>query len=413
MARKSIRFLRGKSEDGIVRLYIERGSPLYKNLSNELNFRIYRKKENDFQQGNDYYEYFDALDYKDAKLIYDGSLQKQDSYCFVYTDSDVKPLDIYAYWVAYKDDIVPSGPVGVSVRHPDVWWTFQRINDVMERLYTAYQGPKSLSSYGYSTRKKKLKGLVLGNPDRCIGLIGAVHAGESGPELFLSAAETIIRNYPDLLKKTGLAILPSVNADCREDMATGTPQYIRCNPNGVDLNRNFDAGWDTVDLTYGLNTSIHGSITYRGPFPQSEDETNTVINFIDKVRPAVIFNGHCLSSICGDCFLTPRNSQSDEEYKNRCIELITPYSQGFRDVDKEGLSFHYGTTAGSVPAYVYKKYGIPAFDMEYRTVKDEKRERECVIGRTTPELLQEYIGYHTKGIINLMKYMAGNEGDIT
>ena len=85
-------------------------------------------------------------------------------------------------------------------------------------------------------------------------------------------------------------------------MATGTPQYLRCNPNGVDLNRNFDANWDTVDLMYGLNTTIHGSITYRGPFPESEDETKAVVNFLHKVRPRAVFCGHCLSSICGDCF---------------------------------------------------------------------------------------------------------------
>ena len=56
MARKSIRFLRGKSEDGIVRLYIERGSLLYDNNGDRLHIRIYRKKEDAFEQGNDYYE---------------------------------------------------------------------------------------------------------------------------------------------------------------------------------------------------------------------------------------------------------------------------------------------------------------------------------------------------------------------
>lgn len=412
MARKSIRFLRGKSEDGIVRLYIERGFPLYNNQSDVLHFRVYRKKEDAFQQGNDYYEYFDSIDFSEADLIYDGPLKKQDSYYFIYTDRDVKPTEVYAYWVAFKDDEIPTGPLGISVRHPDVWWTFKRINTEMERLYSTYRGQKSLKSYGYSTSKKELKGLILGNFDQCIGLMGTVHAGESGPELFLRAAGTIVEKHAELLEKTGLAILPSVNADCREDMATGTPQYLRCNPNGVDLNRNFDANWDTVDLTYGLNTSIHGSITYRGPFPQSEDETKAVVNFIDQVRPSVIFCGHCLSSICGDCFLTSKDSQEDETYRKLCLDMITPYSEGFRDVKKERVSFHYGTTTGSVPTYVYKKYKIPAFDMEYRTVKDEIRERECVIGRTTPELLDEYTRYHTNGIINLMKVMADRNGDL-
>ncbi len=406
MASKSIRFLRGRSENGLVRLYIERGYPLYNNNSDVLNFRIYRKKEDGFLQGSDYYEYFDALNFKDADIIYTGPLTKQDRYYFVYTDSDVKLLDVYAYWVAYDNDSVPAGPLGIAVRDPEVWWTYERINQEMNRLYNIYSGEKKFKTFGYSTRKKEIKGLVIGNQEKCIGLIGVVHAGESGPELFLKAAAHIAINYPEVLSKVGLAILPDVNTDCREDMATGTPQYLRCNPNGVDLNRNFDANWEIIDYTYGLNTSILGSITYRGPFVESEEETKATVNFINTVKPKVIFCGHCLSSICSDCFLTAKEAKGNVEYEKKCMELITPYSNGFRDTEKEGVALHYGTTCGSIPAFAYKKYGIPAFDMEFRVVKDDKRERECISGKTTKDLLDEYIGYHTAGIINVMKSMV-------
>ena len=211
---------------------------------------------------------------------------------------------------------------------------------------------------------------------------------------------------PDLLEKVGLAVLPCVNADGREDMALGVPHYVRCNPNGVDLNRNFDVNWDTIDYMYGLNTSIPGSATYRGPYPNSEDETKAVISFIDHIKPVVVFSGHWLSSICSDIFLTARSAIHDEAFNERGKAFCTAYSEGFRDVKKEGLQYQFGCTAGSLPAYAYSQYKIPAFDVEYRPVRDEKRERLCVVGKTQIDLLEEFVNYHTKGIIRVMKLIA-------
>ncbi len=406
MTRKSIRFFRGKSINGQVHLFIEKGFPLFQNNEEVLNFRIYRKKEQDFIQGCDYQEYFDNLDYQDAELIYDGPLAKNGNYYFRYIDKTVKALKVYAYWIAFERDVLPVGPVGIAVRDPHVWWTFEKTNNTMETLKDNYAGLAELVHVGYSTRKRELKALLLGNKSNCIGLIGVVHAGESGPELFLRAAEKIVHSHPELLAEVGLAIMPTVNADSREDMATGTPQYLRCNPNGVDLNRNFHANWAEIDYTYGLDTSVHGSITYRGPFPHSEDETKAAISFIDYAKPKVIFCGHCLSSVCSDYFLTSKEAKGNDSFEQLCGKLLKPYTNGFRNVEKQPVSLRYGCTAGSLPTYVYQKYGIPAFDMEFRAVKDEQRERECVYGRTTVELLDEFCVYHYRGILNLMKSLA-------
>jgi hypothetical protein len=405
MARKSIRINGIECIDGQVHLYIVRGQQLKDTTSDQLNFRIYRKQEDNYLQGFDYQEYFDNIDWKEAELIYEGPVERKERFHFVFTDSNVEFLKVYSYWAAYEEDDVPAGPAVVSVRDPRVWWSFSRIQETLKRIYDAYPGEKSMKVYGRSTRKKPLTGLRIGNPEKVVGLIGTVHAGESGPELFLSAMENIVKECPELLDEVGIAVLPSVNADGREDMVQGYPHYVRCNPNQVDLNRNFDASWEEIDYTYGLNTSILGSATYRGPYPGSEDETQAVMSFIDDIRPKVIFDGHCLASICSDCFLTAKSAKDDSAFNDLGKKFCTAYTKGFRDVEKEGIRYVFGCTAGSVPAYAYEKYRIPAFDMEFRPVKDEARERSCINGNTTFDLLDEFIEYHTKGIVHVLELL--------
>jgi hypothetical protein len=54
MARKSIRINGIECIDGQVRLYIVRGQQLKDTTSDQLNFRIYRKQEDNYLQGFDY-----------------------------------------------------------------------------------------------------------------------------------------------------------------------------------------------------------------------------------------------------------------------------------------------------------------------------------------------------------------------
>lgn len=408
MGRKSIRINGIESIEGKIKLYIVRGQQLKDNHNDILHFRIYRKREDGFLQGVDYQEYFENLNFREAELIYDGPVEKQDRFHFVYVDENVKPLDVLTYWVAYEKDEIPAGPVAVAVRDPRVWWPFSKIQATMQRIYNDYPYQKDIREYGFSTRNKPLTGLRIGNPGNVIGLVGAVHAGESGTELFLRAIENIVKECPDLPEKVGLAVLPSVNADAREDMALGVPHYVRCNPNQVDLNRNFDANWSNIDYTYGLNTSIFGSSTYRGPFPNSEKETKAVMSFVRHIKPTVIFCGHCLASICSDSFLTAKSAKEDTLFNERGKAFCKAYAAGFRDVEIEGIHYHHACTAGSLPAFAYEKYRIPTFDMEFRPVKDEAKERLCIVGKTTIGLLDEFTEYHTKGIVNVMKLLASS-----
>lgn len=52
-------------------------------------------------------------------------------------------------------------------------------------------------------------------------------------------------------------------------------RYWKANAAGVDLNRNFDAGWNKIDDNRGHPSYSH----YKGPYPESEPETKALIQY--------------------------------------------------------------------------------------------------------------------------------------
>ncbi|MCF7848865.1 MAG: hypothetical protein K9M45_08455, partial [Kiritimatiellales bacterium] len=263
----------------------------------------------------------------------------------------------------------------------------------------------SLTSFGTSVGGHDIMGLAAGNPDRRIALVGAIHAGESGPELMIPAVERLLTENPELLRKTGVAILPSVNVDERERLVTGCPWYLRTNARGVDINRNFDADWEEVDFNYGLVSNDPDAATYRGPKPESEPETQAVTAFLDAVRPKAILSYHWLACITGARFLAPRLAKDDADYLNACNALVDPFIAAFYPDPENrwnaGLCF--GSSTGSLPAYAYRTLRVPCFDIE----NDGNPEAgPASADETTPELLSVYQERHYRGILAILKTIS-------
>jgi len=410
MARKLLFDLRVKAESGKAVLYFGKGTPAYQadpEDRNPLNIRIYRKEEPGFVFGQDYLEYFDGIDPREADLIFEGRLPAKNGKTYMFADETAEIGRTYAYWVTADGQEAPTGPVPVRVRDPLVWWPRAAVEGYMDRLAAEFPALAAAEEYGRTVRGRPIRGLVLGNRRRCVALVGLVHAGESGPELMLPAAERLLRECGDLLADAGLALLPAVNIDMRELQTEGVPAYLRTNFNGVDINRNFPAHWETVDTSYGQDTSDPHVTTYRGEAPFSEPETRALAAFAERTEPLAAFSFHCLASICGDRFLTSKFAEGDRAFAERAVPLLEAYTEGFGPGERPAPLLQFECTAGSFPSWMYLARGVPAFDLEY---DGRPGARAALTDGTTRELLREYQERHYRGIRRVLERIRDEEG---
>lgn len=367
---------------------------------------IYRREEPKYIFDYEEWEYFDCLLPRREDIIFKGHLEEKNTFC-EYVDYDVKPGRVYAYWVGKESfGKAITGPAPVKVRDRRVWWHF---DEILEKTYALKCDFPSidLKEVGKTVHGKPLIAIFAGNRENMIACTGAVHAGESGPEILLTAIREILTEKPESLEKCGIAILPVVNADMREVMVNGAPWYIRKNANGVDLNRNFDANWQTVDYSYGLISTDPNSPTYRGPYPNSEPEVQAVISFIELVKPRAVFSYHWLCSISSDKMLGASSAKDDKEYLDRLNKISLEYSTAFRGGMGAAPRLENETplicSCGSLPNWLHAR-GVVCFDMEMSadlpTLATAKKDK------STPKMLKSVVSGHKAGLLKMTEYFA-------
>jgi len=400
--RKQIMRLSGRVVDGAVSLtFFAAGD---KDRPGPMSVRVYREEHPTFTFGKDYEEYFHGLDARSAQEIFAGTLEPLNGRKFEFRDATTAVGGTYAYWVRHEQDAAPLGPAALRVRDPQVWWTEAEIERRLAQIAEPNGGLAEVVTFGRTIEGRPLRGVVAGNRERLAGFVGLVHAGEAGPELLIPAAERLVSEHADLLQGAGLAVLPCVNLDNRIRLVEGVPWYLRRNVAAVDLNRNFDAGWDVTDHMYGLDSTDHDSETYRGPAPASEPETQAVTDFVAQCRPRVVFSMHCLASICGDSFLTAKAARQDTAFLAEARTWAETYRHGMYPNATRDLAFSCGCSTGSLPGWLYQHARIPGFDLELGTNEDA---RPCVTDQATPELLTTYQARHLGGMRAVLQRLAG------
>jgi hypothetical protein len=405
-SRKMFQPLRIGAVDGVVRLRFYLSTPLFVEISNkpqDVVIRVYRRTAPEFVFGEDYAEYFDGAAPRAEDRIFEGTLAAINRRKFEFEDHAVEVGQTYMYWVSTDRGDWPVGPVAVKVRNPEVWWTAARLDARLDGLAKEHPRRVAITAYGRTVCGRALRGLVAGRGAKTLALVGAVHAGESGPELIVPAIERLLREDAGLLEKVRVAALPSVNLDVRERLANGVPWYIRKNANDVDLNRNFDVNWEQTDAMYGLLSGDPDARTYHGAAPTSEPETRAVVDFVQAVKPAAIFSYHWLGSISGDGCMAATSAKTDETFCSSATRLLSTYSQAFLQDPASQKTPFYGCTPGSFPEWAYSK-GIPCFDVE----GDRKRtiEQAGAHDLVTVEMLREYQDRHYRAIRAVLELLA-------
>ena len=393
----------GGQEKECVRLYFQYNKE--GKTFEEGNIKIYRRLDKNYVFDWDEMEYFDGMLPSENELIYEGMPEMRGTFC-EFIDTEVELGEVYVYWIV-KGDSTPAGPLAVKVRSRDLWWRFDRICNEIQKLKENFPEIE-LKKMGNTVLGKPIYALYAGNPDNTIACVGAVHAGESGPEILIPALRKILTETPELLKKAGIAIMPVVSADNREKMAAGHPPYIRKNAAGVDLNRNFDALWEVHDESYGLSSFDPDSPTYHGAYPSSEPEVQAVISFVNEVKPKAVFSYHHLCSITSDRALVASESVGDEEFTSNANSYSIRYSEAFRaslGVEKsKNPEVFGGCSVGSLPSYCYKFGKIPCFDLEMSDTTPTLHPSRA--DKTTPEMLKAVTDAHTAALCEMLKHIS-------
>ena len=386
---------------------------LYRRSSDEINFSSGLVGD----KFGKWYEYIDNLKHtaEDVTVIFEGVLPMVHSYC-EYIDEDVETGHTYTYWVEANafDEHIVLGPTACKIRDRDIWWSYDRTLEEMEHLCAANPKLIEMKQYGETTKHRPLFGMNIGNKNRVIALAGAIHASEPGPELLLKALAFIIKERPELLNNVGIALMPTVNADMREETVDGVPNYLRKNPNGVDLNRNFDNNW-CVEYVYGFSNDMPESVTYHGPYPESENETKAAVNFVNDNKPLAMFVYDSCSVITEERFLCSGGPEDGELYTFE-NELAALYSKEFR-INRPGcgdsftapfLTYPYqspafkttGKPKGTFEGWAYHTYNIPSYSLQSAHSEEGKGNDD---DNVSLELLERWSIRHAHAIIAVLE----------
>ena len=236
---------------------------------------------------------------------------------------------------------------------------------------------------GQSYCKRDILAIKIGNQENACLLVGGVHGMEWLTSLLiLSFLDTVCRSIKyhykiydmdlkSLLYKKGVCFVPCLNPDGTEisihgsknaksysnlveEISNGNTKTWQANARGVDLNHNFDAKWQELNILEKQEGILGPSKTrFGGKEPESEIETQILVELCNKnnYRHALAFH-----------------SQGEEIYWNfgkskpeKSFLLANLFSNlsGYKLSQPEGLA-----VGGGFKDWFIKEFNRPAFTIE-------------------------------------------------
>ena len=175
-------------------------------------------------------------------------------------------------------------------------------------------------------------------------------------------------NLEFLLQRFTFWVIPCLNPDGVELCLHGiekTPLYERqlrmnlsstdfsrwqANARGVDLNHNYDAGFNEYKHVEEQNRILPGRTRYSGEYPESEPETKSLAGFIRALGPVAVISLHTQGE---EIFFKP-----ESDYVKRICERLAGRI-GYEVSSPEGSARY-----GGLSDYTGDVLGIPSFTLE-------------------------------------------------
>lgn len=195
-----------------------------------------------------------------------------------------------------------------------------------------------------------------GTGEHLLILVGGIHGGwESNTVDLMNALIAHYERTPTAIQPgVSILIIPSLNPD---GVAKGRVLEGRFNGNNVDLNRNWDCGWESVAYFRDMQVDA-GALAF------SEPESQALAALIYDLRPnAVLFYHSAANGVyAGRCGSDPTLSLELAEVVGRAARY------------NFGSDFSAYPVTGTAPAWV-NSIGIPAADVELATAQSSEFNR--------------------------------------
>lgn len=268
-------------------------------------------------------------------------------------------------------------PFGIPVVDTNVNYTYEIMENDIKGLIARYPFITT-GIAGKSVLGKNLYYIKLGNGSNQVFYNGSHHALEwiTSPLLmkFIEnfseayATGTTIKGYDirDIWSKSTIYIIPMVNPDgvdlVIDGLQSDNPYYSRliqwnkgntnfsevweANIRGVDLNHNYNASWNLskqAEASYGITGP--SPTRYSGPYPESEPETQAIVNFTNNHNFRLVIAYHSQGEVI---YWT---------YSN----IIPPHSRRIAESFSRVSGYALSTTTGIVSYSGYKDWFIEKF----------------------------------------------------
>lgn len=291
-----------------------------------------------------------------------------------YTDKSVVYGKIYRYRIIpLNKEGEPGAAAGITFSHKQVVnitkqkYTYQEMQDDMQKLAKTYDSYCGLSSIGTSVKGRAIYDFAIGNPDakKSLLVVSTLHAREYVcSAMLMREIEYYLRNYnrkisgtkpAELLKNMQIHYIVMANPDGVTISQTTHPRW-KSNSRGVDLNRNFPAKKFNVG-------GKKGSEGYSGKKALSEPESKAVAAFTKNLQGNQgllgVVNYHAMGQIIyGDCISGSAKLKKNTQKMYRIANSLTGYRSAGNNTSRGN------TIGGQYREYVMYMLGLPSITLE-------------------------------------------------
>lgn len=220
-------------------------------------------------------------------------------------------------------------------------------------------------SIGQSVRGRPMDGFLLGSGAHTVLFLGGTHAQEWMTTIllyrFIEDACTHIRSgkaacrvaIGKAMHGRSLLFVPCLNPDGVETALCGDKTW-QANARGVDLNHNFNAGWEKLQALERKNGIFSpGPRQFGGTAPESEPETAAITALCRRVQPAHAVSLHTQ----GEVIYWRYGHRTPE--RARQMATVLSAASGYELSEPEGLA-----VGGGFKDWFIEELGRPAFTVE-------------------------------------------------